>query len=395
VAKKHEHFREFKPHTRLKHMVLETYLQTWARKLLLRKDASNRVFYVDACAGPGMDDAGNHGSPVVAAVEAANVKAQFREKFGRTVEVTVIAVEKDIRRFRALKNNLAPFGISARALRGTLTDHMPELLSEMGEAPALFFIDPFGIEPLRGDVVCAAIARAHSEVLLLFADQAALRHYGVISADFEEPGEQGDLLASFGALYEQQEADILAAKAEELEPTREACEEIMETAFAGWDWRSGVDAAPRAKRRQVIVDEYARMLHAIGAKYVLQMPIVRVKQRHVYHLFHATKSATGYSTMKSVVDTALRKSRSVGSAVDAIRYLVRSDMDAVEQSVRRALAGQLVPWSENGSAPSVRNWALRNTPAYPVEMGALKDRLRDLRYPSAGRRLVYRFPSMD
>jgi three-Cys-motif partner protein len=392
VSKSSGHFGEFKAHTRLKHIMLETYFQTWARKLLLRPGAGDVLYYIDACAGPGMDDAGNHGSPILAAHEAAKARGQILDQFGRAVTVNVIAIEKSGQRFRELKKNLAPFGNHARAVRGTLAEHLPALLTEMGAAPALFFIDPFGIEPLKAHIVRAAVMRRYTEALLLFADQAALRHYGVITADVEEMGGQVDLLQEFGALYEDQEAKVLAAKAEELEPTREACEEIMSAAFADWDWQTPVGAVARSRRRQVIVDEYERMLRAAGGEYVLKIPIIGLKNRHVYHLFHATKSPAGYATMKDAVSTALRKSPRVGSAADAIRYLVRTDIDEVERLVRRQFSGQRVSWTGHGDTPSVRRWVLQNTPTYPFEMTALKKRLSGLRDHTTGKKLVINFP---
>ena len=64
------------------------------------------IYYVDACAGRGMDDAGNQGSPVRAAIEAATAKGQLRDKFGKSVDIHVIAIEKKPARFNALRENL-------------------------------------------------------------------------------------------------------------------------------------------------------------------------------------------------------------------------------------------------------------------------------------------------
>jgi hypothetical protein len=63
VTKSRKHFDEFRPHSRHKHFILKSYFEAWGRKLLLRPGGGTTVCYVDACAGPGIDDAGNHGSP--------------------------------------------------------------------------------------------------------------------------------------------------------------------------------------------------------------------------------------------------------------------------------------------------------------------------------------------
>jgi three-Cys-motif partner protein len=129
VTRSADHFDEFEAHTQLKHLVLGTYLAAWARKLLLRKGAGDTVYYIDACAGRGMDDAGHHGSPVLAAREAEVIERQLREEFGRDVHVVVIAIEKNAMHFKALERNLAPFGNRARALRGTAEELLPSGLS--------------------------------------------------------------------------------------------------------------------------------------------------------------------------------------------------------------------------------------------------------------------------
>ena len=147
-----EHFDEFGPHTRLKHLILKADLSSWAFKMLLRDGAGDRAYFIDACAGAGMDQVGNHGSPVLAAREAAIARTRVRAMTGRDVDVITIAVERKASEFRELKANLAPFAPHARALRGELKSLLTGLLDEAGESPILCFIDPFGVEGLRADV---------------------------------------------------------------------------------------------------------------------------------------------------------------------------------------------------------------------------------------------------
>lgn len=398
MTKSARHFDEFAPHTRLKQLVLETYLKAWARKLLLRRGAGGAVYYIDACAGRGMDDAGNHGSPVLAAREAAIVEAQLKAKDHRSVRVYVVAIEKVSAHFKALEQNLAPFGPSARALRGTLPEHMPALLAEMAADPALFFIDPFGIEPLNADVVYSALGRRQTEILVLFADQAALRHYGVLTAGddgVDDSAGQFALDISFSEAQVAQHAASDAMRLAELQPTREACETIMNDAFGNADWRTRVDAVKPVNRRQEILDLYTELLHGAGARYVLRVPIRAAGNRHVYHLFHATRSAHGYVAMKEAVESALNRATIGASAVGTTRFLIRSDMAAVESRVRAKFAGRTVRWAsdqKDGTAASVKRFALEETPTFPSEMGGLKQRLAPLRVPGLGQTIVYRFP---
>jgi serine/threonine protein kinase len=73
------HFDQFRAHTQLKHGILQFYLESWVRKLLLRPGGGDRAYLMDAFAGEGMDEQGNHGSPVISARVAAAAEAEGLE----------------------------------------------------------------------------------------------------------------------------------------------------------------------------------------------------------------------------------------------------------------------------------------------------------------------------
>ena len=69
---------------------------------------------------------------------------------------------------------------------------------------------------------------------------------------------------------------ILATKAEELEPTREACESIMNAAFGGLPWKTDVDNAQPKERRGVIL-KYKDLLHDASASTCCRSRFGRLK----------------------------------------------------------------------------------------------------------------------
>jgi three-Cys-motif partner protein len=140
---------------------------------------------VDACAGRGADDAGNHGSPVLAARIAFAAAQQVGTMRSSPVNVQVVAIEKDPVHFRELEKNLAPYLGHARALQGTLADHIDTIDREFPTSPKFYFIDPFGLEPLDGETVRRALEGPRNEVLVLFASIAARRHFGSATKDAE------------------------------------------------------------------------------------------------------------------------------------------------------------------------------------------------------------------
>jgi three-Cys-motif partner protein len=71
-----EHFEEFPPHTRFKHLCLQFYLEAWVHKVGLGRAADDQLVMVDAFAGEGADEVGNHGSPLrMARIAAMNEAA--------------------------------------------------------------------------------------------------------------------------------------------------------------------------------------------------------------------------------------------------------------------------------------------------------------------------------
>ena len=392
MSKSANHFEEFEPHTRLKHLILKTYLQSWARKLLLRPGAGDTVVFIDACAGRGMDDVGNQGSPIIAAKEAAIAAKQVGDMRGTPVHVTTIAIEKRADHYKALKLALAPSGPGARALRGTLSDFLPQLLTEFDSAPILCFIDPFGIEPLRADVVRAVLARPHSEVFVLFADQACLRHFGATAAADEAVNKlpEHDLFSSAGVAVPATEGNPEAEDA--LQITAERAREILDSAFGDDSWYERIMKTPRQARRDEFLMMYVEFLKACGAEYVLPIPVRNEENQHVYHLVHATHSGRGHIAMKEAVSHALRNTELSDSVTRTIQFAIRTNIQAVASSLVQKFAGCLLNWTSSvGGLPALKEYALANTPIYPHEMNELRAMLKPYRLKGI-KAFVYQFP---
>lgn len=392
MAKSADHFEKFEPHTRLKHLILKTYLQSWARKLLLRPGAEDTVVFVDACAGRGMDDVGNQGSPIIAAKEAAIAAKQISDRRGVPIHVTTIAIEKHAGHYKALKRALAPFGPGARALRGTLSDFLPQLLTEFDLAPILCFIDPFGIEPLRADIVRAILARPHSEVFVLFADQACLRHFGATAAADEAVNKlpEHDLFSSAGVAVPATEENPEAEDA--LQITAERAREILDSAFGDDSWYERTMKTPRQARRDEFLMMYVEFLKACGAEYVLPIPVRNEENQHVYHLVHATHSGSGHNAMKEAVSHALRHAELSDSVTRTIQFAIRTNVPAVASGLVREFAGRRMNWTTSvGGRPALKKYTLTNTPIYPHEMNELGTLLKPYRVKGI-KALVYQFP---
>lgn len=383
-----DHFEKFEPHTLLKHAILRLYIERWARKLLLRPNAGTSLRIVDACAGRGSDDAGNPGSPLLAALEAAKARTQVSELRQVPVQIEVVAIEKKALYFRDLKQKLLPFGESVRALRGTLEDYIEEFAADFNHTPTLFFIDPFGLSPLKANAVGRALSGPKNEALMLFADQAALRHFGAYAARASDPSEQVSL--DFGEVEVTQQEESGVERASALEITAEAAEEILDAAFGEVDWRSRIRKTPQSGRRQEFLTMYEELLHRLGGKFVLPIPVVDTRKSLTYHLMYASKSVHGLITMKTEIERAWNAAPVTGTSLDMMRFMVSCGIEQIERMVRQHFAGKIVPWKSEDSKEEIKSYALGYTPAFPSQLSALQERLKALKLP--GRKLVYEFP---
>jgi len=412
VANNRKHFDGFEPHTLLKHTVLRAYLQTWARKMLLRPGATRELCIVDACAGAGRDAQGNPGSPVLAAAVADDAERhlqsdpRLRERIGGPLRIDLVAIEKDAKHYRSLVENLKPYEKRAKPLRGTLADYIDEHFSHYRDTPTLFFIDPFGLAPLQADVIRRALSGRRNEVLLLFADQAALRHFGAATAAI--PDLESEIAASAPVQYgffEDAEVQVQRAKEETtrrvqvkataLEGTMPRAVEILNAAFGGESWRAVIEATPPQQRRAKFLEMYLELLRGFGASYVLPLPMRNTRDQHVYTLIHATQSVHGYTAMKTVVSSALNKAELSGDVVESMRFQIRSDLDGIEAEVRQRFAGQSVPWTnQKDGRPNIRQFVLEGTPAFDFELTELKQRLKNEKGCGRGPE-IYTFPSVS
>ncbi|MBI3504375.1 MAG: three-Cys-motif partner protein TcmP [Proteobacteria bacterium] len=400
MSRSRSFFKEFKQHSKHKLLILEQYFSAWGHKLGLRAGAGDTLLFVDACAGRGADEAGNEGSPLIAARAAAISQSNVRARRDVPFRIHVVAIESDRANYHALAELLSPFGEAVRALHGTLDDHLTELEREFPNTPALYFIDPFGLQPLQAGLVKRALAGEHHEALLLFADQAALRHFGAIAAR-ETRAERrhreaiGELLL-FPELAEERLV-ALADTAEDsrgsLNVTRENAVRILNTAFGDSDWLQVIEATAQHERRRAFLRLYSDRLMQWGASHVLRIPIVDETGTHAYTLIHASKSPKAYATMKEAVTYALDYSPLPATVVENMRNSVRCDLAVLEAAVRRRFASREIRWTHDRGdkgVSCVKNFVLKETGAFPFELPELKVRLNRFRLP--GRAIVYRFP---
>lgn len=390
------HFDEFHGHTLLKHLVLRKYIGAWAAKL---RSLRGEVWFVDGFAGEGQDKRGNPGSPLI----AARIAEPF-EMDGQGV-MRVLAFEKDPGRCERLQEVMRPYTDGDPPIAyircGVLADRIEGLMQHIGDKPALFFLDPFGVDGILVDLLPKALRGPQNEVFALFADVGATRLHAVLVAPGRDPDAEEEAVRAAPSLFEEwteEEAARRRVEAERslraLQATQAPSERILTEAL-GPGAIEELEGLPDEERREHLTRIFMRRLLSAGAAYVLSLPVRDEANQRMYQLVYATKSAAGLRTMKEAMDSALRNAPLPEESVESMWAELRGNEVAVAGELARHFSGREVRWTEKkdrGDADTVRRYLLEQTAIFPMQFDAVKARLEQAGYLSAKRPLRLRFP---
>jgi three-Cys-motif partner protein len=158
----------------LKHELLRQYVEPFTGMVGSTSDRG-RVVFLDGYAGQGRYDDGSAGSPELA------MKAAEALLPGRLLEC--VFVERDRQPFTSLETVTAEYaarGVHCRALRGSVEDHLDDVIAQAAGAPLFMFLDPCGLS-LPLDILVRVLVGPRSatppptETLLNFSNEAVRR----------------------------------------------------------------------------------------------------------------------------------------------------------------------------------------------------------------------------
>ncbi len=233
------------PHTKGKHLVLESYIQAW---LPIMTKWNGRVLFIDAFAGPGEYSGGEPGSPVIALRALLNHCAMRH----RSNEVNFLFIEKDPDRCAhldgILRINQFPANCSYKVINSTFDETVTDVLDSVeqqriNQAPAFVMIDPFGVSETPMETIAKILRNPKSEVYISFM-------YDAINRFREHPNFEKNLDELFG------------------------CRE----------WRQGIELLDSSERKDFFYQLYTAQLKRNGAEYVVHFELYE-GERLVYAIF--------------------------------------------------------------------------------------------------------------
>jgi three-Cys-motif partner protein len=377
VSKSDDHFRRFRGHTLLKHQILHAYLWAWANKLL-RRPQGDRVFFVDAFAGPGKDEEHNPGSPLVAARIAVGITdalSAIPKLRGR--EMQVVAIEQHPPHAAALRGHLAPFNLNGprvEVLKGQLLDHIDAVVTRTAGAPTLYFLDPFGIRGLEASTYPKALQGEHNEIFALLADDGVGRLFGLVTATsggiearLEQVRNAPSLFPADDQEFEREMRDELEEYQHALDVSQPAARDYLNRALGNTAWERALRECGPEQRRGVFLGLFIEALLSAGAQYVLTIPMRDERGRRKYSLVHASKSVAGFQAMKAAVSTGLRKEFLPAEVRHRIREDLTVDMPEVLAHLRVRFGGKEAGWVNE-----VQPYLLGNSGVFDFQLPALR-----------------------
>jgi three-Cys-motif partner protein len=133
-------FNNLKPWSKRKHRLLSKYLPPFSAKVA-HVTPNREIYCVDCFAGAAKYDDGHEGSPLLMA-HVADTAA----KWNNPVRLKLVNIEPNTENYDSLKKHTEPWEKQSivRNIKGEFGRTIESLIPQMGDTPALFFIDPFG-----------------------------------------------------------------------------------------------------------------------------------------------------------------------------------------------------------------------------------------------------------
>lgn len=372
-----QHFVQFQDHTLLKHAILRRYLSTWANKLLSWRGRDyERIWFVDAFAGAGQDQLGNPGSPLIAARIAGGLHSQRQSE---RAPVRIVAIEKEEGVYKTLVNVVSGFASGqARVIdvrRGTLADYLAPLMEHVDGEPVLFFLDPFGVDGLRADLLELMLQGRHNEVFALFSDTGAHRLLALLSKEERSTDEEvREVLRTpslFSELDQARVAEVLAdveRSNQGLTGTKPHAQRILIEAL-GEQAVEKLLSSPSEERQIQAARLWREALRDAGAGHTVALPIRNAAGGQLHQLVYASKSKTGLITMKDCMSASLRDSTLPSDVVDSMRFACRLEPELVLDRMKKTFGGQQLRWTGKGG---LREWVLTETDALQLHLNEVK-----------------------
>lgn len=261
---------DMKGQTRVKHRLLEKYLDPWFNKITT---VSSEVEFLDGFAGRGEYTDGEVGSPIIA-MDVADRKLDDEPSFDAKLnEFRVIAIEENENNHANLeecisqKDAATDDRITQETHNTTFAEYAEKYIDSRGHYPnpSFVFIDPFGFSGVPLETI---------------HDIINLRPTGIEVFITFMSGKMAQFLSN------------------------ESHQKAIDEAFGTQDWRDRIneEASKEERAEQLLIYYEERLREEANISYVWPFKLNEENKRQTsYHLVHATNHFDGFELMKRVM----------------------------------------------------------------------------------------------
>jgi three-Cys-motif partner protein len=263
-------FNQLQNWSKRKHRLLGKYLLPFIAKAGSR---ANTIYCVDGFAGPGKYEDNSAGSPLVVAHAADTCAAWSRPR-----NLKIINVESKLKHYKSLcavTESWVQRGI-VNNKRGKFGELVPEIMNEVGEIPAIFFIDPYGPSNV---------------------------HFSYLKPILERKQPITELLINFDLDGLRRMADVLPARPQD-DVSKKACAKTVDNVtriLDGTDWKDyfADKRYDPGDREWVLLNEYLNKLEGYGYRVVYYPIRDTARSAPKYYLIYCTRHPDGLELMNN------------------------------------------------------------------------------------------------
>lgn len=257
-------FDERSDQSEVKARIVQKYFYVWAKVIIpTAKQREKKIAYIDLYAGPGRYKDGAASTPLMIlerAIEDPDLKQMLVTFFNDANKDHTNALQTEIDKLAGIET----LAFKPHITCGEVDKDAESYFNETRLIPSFSFVDPFGYKGLSLKIVNGFIKDWGCDCVFFF-------NYNRINAGISNPAVKSHMDALFG--------EAVAEKLRKILP----------------------DMSPE-KREEVILEELAQAIKAMGGKYVLPFRFKNAKGTRTSHsLVFVSKHFKGYEIMKDIM----------------------------------------------------------------------------------------------
>lgn len=249
-----------------KHWIYRTYMERLV--MIIGRTKTNVINFVDTCAGPWIDEAGDLSDTSIGiALETLEKCASaLKKQFNPNVKIRILFIEKDAKAYSRLKPFIDSYqneDVEAYSFPGDFTEKKSEIIDWTQGQFTFFFIDPKGYARIvDSETLAPLLALPNTEFLINFM-------YDFLNRFVEVEGQEDNMKALFGQI-----------------PL--------------------VEGLGPEERNQLLLNLYKGRMRAAYSGRVTHVDILKPGVNKVlYHLVYLTRNAIGLNTFKESAEKML------------------------------------------------------------------------------------------